>query len=63
MDSSFTRDAYSRALINTDVTGIHVRRQEKRQTQKIIELQQEILVIKQDLLEIKQLLQNIISGE
>lgn len=60
MESSFIRDEYSKALINTDVTHINARRAEKRQVQKMSELQQEINEVKNDLLEIKQLLQSFI---
>lgn len=60
MESFFIRDEYSKALINTDVTHINARRAEKRQVQKMSELQQEINEVKNDLLEIKQLLQSFI---
>lgn len=60
MESPFIRDEYSKALINTDVTHINARRAEKRQVQKMSELQQEINEVKNDLLEIKQLLQSFI---
>jgi uncharacterized membrane-anchored protein YhcB (DUF1043 family) len=61
MESTFIRDKNSKALINTDVTTINARRLEKRQVQKMSELQNEINEVKNDLLEIKQLLQSIIT--
>lgn len=61
MENSFVRDKHSKALINTDTTSILARRHEKRQVQKISELQEEINEVKTDLLEIKQLLQLIIK--
>jgi len=61
METPFVRDKHSKALINTDTTVIFARRQEKRQVQKISELQEEITEVKNDLLEIKQLLQSIIN--
>jgi uncharacterized membrane-anchored protein YhcB (DUF1043 family) len=61
MESTFIRDKHSKALINTDVTTINARRLEKRQVQKMSELQNEINEVKNDLLEIKQLLQSIIT--
>jgi hypothetical protein len=61
MGTTFIRDKHSKALINTDVTTINARRLEKRQVQKMSELQDEINEVKNDLLEIKQLLQSIIT--
>jgi hypothetical protein len=63
MESSFIRDEHSKALINNDVTHINARRAEKRQVQKISELQAEINEVKHDLLEIKQLLHTFITRE
>jgi hypothetical protein len=63
MDTAFVRDTHSKALINTDVASINARRLEKKQIQKMSELQNEINSVKNDLLEIKQLLQTIITGE
>lgn len=61
METVYIRDKNSKALINTDTTSVIARRQEKRQVQKISELQEEINEVKNDLLEIKQLLQSIIN--
>lgn len=61
MDNTFVRDTSSKALINTDTPTILARRQQKRQVQKISELQEEIQEVKNDLLEIKQLLQSLIK--
>jgi len=61
METTYIRDKNSKALINTDTTSVIARRQEKRQVQKISELQEEINEVKNDLLEIKQLLQSIIN--
>jgi hypothetical protein len=60
-NSTFVRDYGSQALINTDVSAIEARRNQKRQTQQVVELQKEILEVKNDLLEIKQLLQSILA--
>ena len=57
----YVRDTGSKALINTDTSIILARRHEKRQIQKISELQEEINEVKNDLLEIKHLLQSIIT--
>jgi len=61
METTYIRDKNSKALINTDTISVIARRQEKRQVQKISELQEEINEVKNDLLEIKQLLQSIIN--
>jgi hypothetical protein len=60
-NSTFVRDYGSQALINTDVSAIEARRNQKRQTQQVVELQKEISEVKNDLLEIKQLLQSILA--
>lgn len=62
MEPTFIRDQNSKALINTDVSSITARRQQKRQAQQVSELQKEISEVKNDLLEIKQLLQSILSN-
>ncbi len=55
MEAPFVRDQNSKALINTDVSSITARRQQKRQAQQVSELQKEISEVKNDLLEIKQI--------
>jgi hypothetical protein len=60
-NNTFVRDYGSQALINTDVSAIEARRNQKRQTQQVVELQKEISEVKNDLLEIKQLLQSILA--
>lgn len=52
METPFVRDKHSKALINTDTTVIFARRQEKRQVQKISELQEEITEVKLSLIHI-----------
>jgi|DEB19_MinimDraft_3_1074340.scaffolds.fasta_scaffold43398_2 hypothetical protein len=61
MNNTFIRDSVSGALINTDVSAIEARRNQKRQTKQVVELQKEISEVKNDLLEIKQLLQSILA--
>lgn len=61
MEQLFIRDEHSKACINTNTVEIQMRRQQKRQAQKVTDLQKEINEVKNDLLEIKQLLQTIIS--
>jgi len=60
-NNTFVRDYVSQALINTDVSAIEARRNQKRQSQQVGELQKEISEVKNDLLEIKQLLQSILA--
>ena len=60
-DHSFVRDDFSKALINTDNKAIEARKLRKRQTEKMMAIQEEINEVKNDLLEIKNLLQSLIS--
>lgn len=59
--TTFVRDEFSKALINTNSAEIQARLARKQQTKQIAEIQQDIDNVKLDISEIKQLLQLLIS--
>lgn len=61
MEHKFVRDTFSKGLINTDITLLEARREKKKQTKTMMELQEQITDIKDELTEIKQILQKFIT--